>query len=116
LTRCNKEITVKKYLLSIAALLFFISCGGDDLDSDSSLPAPVSVTVVKPSSIEEYITATGTIKAVKSASLKSKNTGFYVLLDNPRTGKPFAAGDDVKKNELILYLENPEFENNIKIK
>ncbi len=115
-TRCNKEITVKKYLLSIAALLFLVSCGGDDLDSDSSLPAPVSVTVVKSSSIEEFITATGTIKAVKSASLKSKNAGYYKLLDNPRTGKPFSVGDHVKKNELILYLDNPEFESNIKIK
>jgi RND family efflux transporter MFP subunit len=116
LTGCNKEIIVKKSIISIAALLFFTSCGGGDLDSDSSLPVPVSVTLIKPSSIEEYITATGTIKAIKNASLKSKNTGYYRLSDNPRTGKPFAIGDYVKKNELILYLGNPKLENNIKIK
>ena len=107
---------MKKSIISFAALLFLTSCGGDSLDSDSSLPAPVSVTIVKPSSIEEYITATGTIKAVKSASLKSKNSGYYTLSDNPRTNKPFAIGDYVKKDELILYLKNPELENNIKIK
>jgi len=107
---------VKRIIIYIAVLLFLASCGGDDLGSDSSLPTPVSVTVIKPSSIEEYITATGTIKAVKSASINSENTGSYRLEKNPRTGKPFAAGDHVKRDELVISLENPELKNNIKIK
>lgn len=107
---------MKRLITLITAILLFYSCGGDEIGEGGALPTPVSVMEIKPSGIEEYITATGTVQPIKEATLKSKNTGYYNLLKNPETGKPYALGDNVKKGGRIIYLENSELLNNIKIK
>ncbi|MCK4966221.1 efflux RND transporter periplasmic adaptor subunit, partial [bacterium] len=49
------------------------------------------------------------------AVMKSEAQGYYRLAVNPLTKKIFALGDNVKKDLTIVYLDNPEQENNIKI-
>lgn len=41
--------------------------------------------------------------------------GEYILQINPRTRKPYKLGDKVMSGELIVRLENKEYENNIAI-
>ena len=45
------------------------------------------------------------------ASQNAEMSGFYKLQTNPRTGKPFKMGDRVSKGELIIRLEDKEYEN-----
>ena len=65
--------------------------------------------------MEEYITATGTVNATHSVEMQSESAGYYKLAKNSETSKPFALGDFVKKGQVIIYLDNPEQENTIKI-
>ena len=48
-------------------------------------------------------------------SQNAEMSGFYKLQTNPRTGKPFKMGDKVSKGELIIRLEDKEYENGIAI-
>jgi RND family efflux transporter MFP subunit len=72
---------------------------------------PVRVMEVKKSSIQEFVTATGTVYAVKETILKTEQAGRYTLRRNPRTGKPFVMGDSVAANTLLFSLDNPEYVN-----
>jgi len=100
-------------LIMIASVLMACNENVPDLNKDISVP--VSVMVVKPKSIEKYFSTTGTVTPVKDVSLKSEISGKYELKINPSTGKPYALGDYVKKGVEIIFLEDKEYENNIKI-
>ncbi|MCJ7501171.1 efflux RND transporter periplasmic adaptor subunit [bacterium] len=82
-------------------------------ESDSTLP--VRAEEVAKSSIQEIVSATGTVYAVKETILKTEQAGKYTLRRNPRTGKNFAMGDSVTAGTLLFTLENPEYVNQIAI-
>ncbi len=82
---------------------------------DTDIEVPVSVEEIGLKSIEEFVVTTGTVKATKEVILKSETPGFYRLAVNPQTSRPYALGDIVKKDQVIIYLDNPEQENSIKI-
>ncbi len=90
-------------------------CQQSDLDSDLDISIPVSVQEVKAGPIEQFVTTTATVNAIKNTILYSELEGTYRLGKNPRSQKRFSVGDDVRTNEVIIYLDNPEYENNIKI-
>ena len=102
------------YLCLIPILLLW-SCQRDDQGGDLEISIPVSINEIKPSSIEEFISSTATVNATKNASLKSEIEGIYRLAVNRSTGNPYAPGDFVHTGTVIIYLDNPEFENNIGI-
>ena len=110
-----KEFIVKRRHFLLIFGLFFIGCGGQDTNVATDISIPVSVEEIKPKPIEEFITTTGTVNAAKEATLNSETAGYYHLLRNKATGKPFALGDFVKKGREIIHLDNPELETNIKI-
>jgi RND family efflux transporter MFP subunit len=96
------------------AALMLAGCGGDegpDIDLESSIP--VRVEEVQRKSIREFVFATGTVLAVHNEDLNARQSGYYRLQDNPRTGRPFAMGDAVKTGDVIIILENPEYENQV---
>ena len=106
---------MRKKLFPIVLFAFLLACGGEQGELTTQISTPVSVQEVKYRSIEEYITVTGTVQAIKEAVLKSETSGYYRLATNPKTNQPFGLGDLVKKDQVIIYLDNPELENNIKI-
>ncbi|MCK4754725.1 MAG: efflux RND transporter periplasmic adaptor subunit, partial [Calditrichia bacterium] len=53
--------------------------------------------------------------AIKNTILTAEIEGTYRISTNPRTQKSFGVGDKVSQNEIIIRLDNPEYENNIKI-
>ncbi len=106
---------MKRITLLSFALLAFASCGGGDEGMDVEVAVPVSVEEITPGSIEEFVTATGTVKASKEVTISAEVRGEYNLLENPGTGKTFALGDIVSKDTRIIHLVNPEEENNIRI-
>lgn len=107
---------MKTKAIFISGLLLFAACGGDDSDVGTEIAVPVTVEEIKLKPIEEFIVATGTMQAAKEVTIKSEVSGFYQLLINPETGSLFALGDFVKSGREIIRLDNPEKENEIKIK
>ena len=91
------------------------SCGDDTLDDDIEISIPVSIQEVKLGGIQEFVTTTATVKAIKNTLLKSEIEGKYRLAINPKTGRKFVTGDNVEKDQIIVYIDNPEHENTIKI-
>jgi RND family efflux transporter MFP subunit len=85
------------------------------MNNEIEISIPVSIKEVKKGPIEEFITTTTTVYAIKNTVLPSEIEGIYRISTNPRTKKTFGVGDEVKQNEIIIHLDNPEYENNIKI-
>jgi len=106
---------LRKLILLLMMLLFILACNNQDSNVDMQIAIPVSIEEVKYKPIEEFVTATGTVYAIQDVDLKAETPGFYRLGINKVTGKPFALGDHVNKGEIIIFLDNPELENNIKI-
>ena len=99
----------------IALLIVCYACGGDRSNQSSETTTPVWVEDVRPRTIEEYVTTTGTAKAVKTGEIKSEMNGAYRLQKNPVTGRPYRLGDIVEAGAVIIRLENKEYENNVQL-
>lgn len=99
-------------VLLLAALA---GCGGGDGEIELDVAVPVSVVELKPGAIEEYVTATGTARALKEASIQSEVGGYYRLLENPATGEEYSLDDRVERGAGIIRIINEEEENTIAV-
>lgn len=106
---------MNRFLYLLLLGLLFSSCTESDIGDDMEISIPVSIQEVKLGTIEEFITTTATVYAIKNTILTSEIEGIYRPSQNPRTQKAFGVGDKVIQNEVIVHLDNPEYENNIKI-
>ena len=95
--------------------ILILSCGSPQNQATTDVASPVTVQEVTLKPIEETVTVTGTVSASQSVDVKSEAEGIYRLATNPKTGRPFSIGDDVKKGQVLVTLENIELENSIKI-
>ena len=105
-------------ILALCALsvFFLTACNNQPQTSSNDIETSVSVRELKPtSSINRLISTSGTALANYSVDLNSEMSGLYKLQTNPRTGRPFKLGDSVRKGELIIHLEDNEYENNNRI-
>lgn len=100
--------------LSLLALLA-TGCNDQPQNAQNDIATPVSITELKKGSISKLINTTGTALPTYGADLTSGMSGLYKLQVNPRTGKPFKLGDRVVKGQLIVSLEDKEYENGIAI-
>jgi len=100
-------------LLLVLAILS--SCRPEDSRIATEIKIPVSVISVKPESISRFIETTGTVYSSKEGLIKSELSGIYKLQRNPATRKPFALGDAVKAGQVLIGIEDKEFENNLQI-
>jgi RND family efflux transporter MFP subunit len=107
---------MKKFnILLFAVLLALASCNNRQQAETTDLATPVSVEDIRKKSIDEFINTTGTAKATQEVTLNTEMTGSYHLMNNPATGRPFKLGDRVKAGQVIIKLEDKEYENNIAI-
>ena len=109
---------MKKLIHGIPLLLVLtvlLSCSPEDSSIKTEIKIPVSVVSIKPQSISRFIETTGTVYSSKEALMKSELSGIYKLQRNPATGKPFALGDPVKAGQVLIRIEDREFENNLQI-
>jgi membrane fusion protein (multidrug efflux system) len=109
---------VKKTKIVIFPLLLLLTLSGCRQESQGPVTEstiPVRVETLQLKSIREYVTATGTVFSAKEAALALEQNGYYQLQTNPRTGRSFAMGDDVKSGEKLVVLTNPEYVNSIAI-
>lgn len=91
------------------------ACNNQSQNTETEVAVPVSVIDLRLSSIEQTTTTTGTVVATKDVTLSTEMAGKYRLLNNPRTGKPFMLGDRIEKGQVIIELEDEEYENGIGI-
>jgi len=102
-----------QFIALIALIGVTTACNNQPAATTTELAVPVSVTDIKPGSIEKVINTTGTLNATKTTVLKTEMTGKYKLLVNPRTRRPFALGDVVENGQVIIQLEDAEYVNGI---
>ncbi|MDR0575942.1 MAG: efflux RND transporter periplasmic adaptor subunit [Tannerella sp.] len=100
-------------LLSAAMIVLLTACNNQPQSNPNDIETPVSVQELKKGSISKLINTTGTAQATYSVELNSEMSGMYKLQTNSRTGKPYKLGDTVKKGQLIIRLEDKEYENGI---
>ena len=101
------------FFLVLISLLVLSGCQQERMTDQTDTTIPVRVMEVEKSSIQQFVTATGTVYAVKETVLKTEQAGRYMLQQNPRTGKPFVMGDSVAANTLLFILDNPEYVNSV---
>ncbi len=106
---------MKRYFLFLLVAIGLISCRNNDRSFSRDVTVPVTVETVKKSSIVQYINTTGTVNPKKEAVIKTDVEGLYNIAINPRTNRPFRLGDKIKKDEVIIRIVNPEYENDIKL-
>ncbi len=106
---------MKRLTLLSIVLMVFASCDGGEDGADVEVAVPVSVEEMIPGPIEEFVTATGTVKASMEVTITAETGGEYILQDNPETGRHFALGDIVRKGTKIIRLVNQEQVNNIRV-
>jgi len=109
----------KKPVIALFALCFvyLTACTSQPQSTQTDIETPVSVRELKPTgAISKLIPTSGTALPTFSIDLNSEMSGRYTLQTNPRTGRPYKLNDAVKKGDVIIRLEDQEYENNIQIK
>ena len=107
---------LKHAILSLLVILTVLSsCSPEDNNIKTEIKIPVSVVSIKPQTISRFIETTGTVYSSKEGLMKSELSGIYRLQRNPATGRPFALGDAVKAGQVVVRVEDREFENNLQI-
>jgi len=102
-----------KLFILIVAVAVMASCNNQTSSESADLAVPVSIENIKLKSIQQFISTTGTAKAASETELTSEIEGKYYLQINPKTGRKFKLGDHVQKGQVIIKLENEEYENSL---
>jgi len=84
------------------------------MEVGTTIEVPVGVIEVSTSSIEEFVSTTGTVYPLKEVTLSSEITGEYQLQVNPSTGKSYSLGDRVKAGATVIKLEDEEYVNSLR--
>lgn len=110
---------MKQYTTAFASLLLLATlatgCNEQQQNAQNDIATPVSVMELKKGSISKLINTTGTAQPTYGTDITSQMAGHYRLQNNPKTGRPFKLGDKVAKGQLIVRLDDKEYENGIAI-
>lgn len=99
-----------------AAVLLLNSCRQPDMEVSTTVEVPVGVIEAGTSSIEEFVSTTGTVYPLKEVTLSSEIAGEYRLQVNPATGRAYALGDYVNAGATLIKLEDEEYVNDLRIR
>jgi len=110
-----KQIRITFLAIAIAFLLLN-ACKQPDMEVSTTVEVPVGVIEASTSSIEEFVSTTGSVYPSKEVTITSEITGEYRLQINPATGKRYALGDHVKAGAILIKLEDEEYVNDLRTK
>ena len=102
-------------ILLASSILGLASCNNERQELETEISIPVTTENVEPGNIEKYISTTGTVNPSEQVELKSEISGKYTLRINPRTRKPYALGDKIRRGETIITIEDAEYRNGIRL-
>ena len=99
---------MKKYtyiIALIAVVLFVTSCGNDKKNeiADNTIVIPVKVSAITENTGSPFLTASGTIEAVKSANLSTRMMGNVTKVH-------VKVGDKVTKGQLLVSINNTDLQ------
>jgi membrane fusion protein, multidrug efflux system len=106
---------MKQLLIVLISLTIITSCGNQQEELNSDISVPVTVNELKPQSIQKFIEINGSVKPIKEVKLKAEISGKYHLMKNSSGSRAFELGDIVREGAEIIWLEDFEYENNIKL-
>ena len=111
----NLDDMTRYFIFFVTCCLFTITvaCNNQPQGSQNEIATPVSVLELKKGSISKLINTTGTAQPVFGAEMNSLMSGSYHLQTNPQTGRAFKLGDRVGKGQVVIHLEDKEYENSI---
>lgn len=94
-----------KYILPFLALSIIVSSCGHDTNKiiNDNPSVSVKVNAVNDNDINSFITASGSIQAVKSANLSTRMMGFV-------TNTPVNVGEKVKQGQLLVAINNSDLQ------
>ncbi len=103
-----------KYLFSLSLFFFiFIACNNETSSFDTDVAINVSVEEIKAKSFEQTMITTGIVNPALEYSGKSEIAGEYYLQKN--TLRKYRMGDVVHKGDVIIKIEDKEYENQTNI-
>ena len=112
---CSRRIAVKKrrlILLGLAAVLALgTACKQESMSVETSSTIPVRVSELTAEIDPGGRHRDGHGLPDPRPPAQTEQAGRYQLRANPRTGVPFRMGDAVRKDEVLVALDNPEFVN-----
>lgn len=116
--RNNIPVKMKTFRTVLPALLALlaVSCKQPDMEVSTTIEVPVSVIEASKSTIEEFVSTTGSVAPLKETTLSSEIAADYMLQVNPATGKRFALGDRVVKGTVVIRLEDEEYVNGLRVR
>lgn len=106
---------IRRITLAFSMCLSLLACNNQQSNFSTDVAIPVTVEELTLGSIQEVFTATGTIMSEFETTMTNETGGQYYLQLNPRTGKKYKMGDQVKKGDVIIKIEDQEYENEINI-
>ncbi|MFY0653057.1 MAG: efflux RND transporter periplasmic adaptor subunit [Cyclobacteriaceae bacterium] len=106
---------MKNFILTLILGYIMLSCESPPPAVNTDITTPVTVIDLKPSSIQRFVSTTGTVYPTQEVFLKSELAGAYQLQNKPATGRKLTLGDPVKKGQVIIRLEDKEYENGIQL-
>lgn len=99
----------------ILAVIFFANCQNQEKTKGVDVSVPVRVSDVVKKTIFNTTSINGTVSSIANADLRTELEGKYQLNTNKQTGKPYRLGDKVKAGEILVLVNNPEYELSIRI-
>lgn len=106
---------MKHFLLIAFTGYILTSCETPPPKVNTDIQTPVTVIDLKPDGIQRFISTTGTVYPTQEVFLKSQLAGEYQLQKNGTTGRELTLGDKVRKGQVIIRLEDEEYENGIQL-
>jgi RND family efflux transporter MFP subunit len=93
------------YTIAFLALTFLaLSCGSDEKKIIAeNTPISVKISSINENNNSPFLTASGTIQAIKSANLSTRMMGFV-------TSTPVNVGDNVKTGQLLVTINNSDLQ------
>ncbi len=83
--------------------------------SQAQISIPVTVEEIVAGDLEQITSTNGSLTPLSSATVTNKVGGVYRPAKNPSTGQYYKIGDNVKAGQVLGYLEDEEYVNDISI-
>jgi len=95
-------------LIIIPLLLAAAGCGDQESTAGLEVKIPVRVEEAGRGDIAEYLSTTGTVRAVREVTLEAPITGYLTLGRLGGEGRRLVEGDPVKKGQMVALLDSEE--------
>jgi RND family efflux transporter MFP subunit len=102
-----KDLKTNLFRLLFIFPIILTACGTGNDQSAADLTMPVVVEKIKAGTIADYVSTTGTLKAIQEEAVVSEVDGILQLLQS--NGTIFGSGQRVVKGQLLAKLHNPSY-------